>query len=42
MPYPRLSYAVLYSVETDYVLIISLMHSHREPGYWRKRIAPAN
>jgi len=36
-------YTVLYSVETDYVLIISLMHSHREPGYWRKRIAnPAN
>ncbi|MEW5965689.1 MAG: type II toxin-antitoxin system RelE/ParE family toxin [Pseudomonadota bacterium] len=34
-------YAVLYSV--DYILIISLMHSHREPGYWRKRIAnPAN
>ena len=31
-------YAVLYSVETDYVLIIAVMHSHREPGYWRKRI----
>lgn len=31
-------YAVLYSIETDYVLIIALMHSHREPGYWRKRI----
>lgn len=32
-------YAALYSVETDHVLIIALMHSHREPGYWRKRIA---
>ena len=31
-------YAVLYSVETDFVLIIAIMHSHREPGYWRKRI----
>ena len=31
-------YAVIYSVETDYVLIIAVMHSHREPGYWRKRI----
>lgn len=31
-------YAVLYSVETDCVLIIAVMHSHREPGYWRKRI----
>jgi len=36
-------YAVLYSIESDYVLIISIMHSHREPGYWRKRITtPAN
>jgi plasmid stabilization system protein ParE len=32
-------YAVLYSIETDYVLIIAVMHSHREPGYWRKRVA---
>ncbi len=30
-------YAILYSVETDYVLIVAVMHSHREPGYWRKR-----
>ena len=35
-------YAVLYSVETDYVLILAVMHSHREPGYWRKRIAKIN
>jgi plasmid stabilization system protein ParE len=35
-------YAVLYSVETEYVLIIAVMHSHREPGYWRKRIANIN
>ena len=31
-------YAVLYSVESDYVLIIAVMHCHREPGYWRHRI----
>lgn len=31
-------YAVLYSIESDFVLIIAVMHSHREPGYWRKRI----
>jgi plasmid stabilization system protein ParE len=30
-------YAILYSIEPDYVLIIAVMHSHREPGYWRKR-----
>jgi hypothetical protein len=35
--------AVLYSIETEYVLIISTMHSHREPGYWGKRnTTPAN
>jgi plasmid stabilization system protein ParE len=32
-------YAILYTVEPDYVLIIAVMHSHREPGYWRKRLA---
>jgi toxin ParE1/3/4 len=30
-------YAVLYSIERDYVLIIAVMHSHRKPGYWRNR-----
>ena len=31
-------YAVLYTIERDYVLIIAVMHCHREPGYWRHRI----
>lgn len=31
-------YAVLYSIETDYVLIIAIMHCSREPGYWRHRV----
>jgi plasmid stabilization system protein ParE len=30
-------YVILYAVETDHVLIIAVMHSHREPGYWRDR-----
>lgn len=30
-------YAILYSIEPDYVLIIAVMHCHREPGYWRRR-----
>ena len=33
-------YAVLYSIEADYILIIAVMHCHREPGYWRHRIKP--
>jgi len=31
-------YAVLYSTESDYVLIIAIMHCSRKPGYWRHRI----
>ena len=32
-------YAVIYTIEKDYVLIIAVMHCHREPGYWRRRIS---
>ena len=31
-------YAVLYSIEDGYILIVAVMHCHREPGYWRKRV----
>lgn len=31
-------YAILYSVETDFILILAVMHCHRRPGYWRKRL----
>jgi toxin ParE1/3/4 len=31
-------YAVLYTVESDYVLIVAVMHCSREPGYWRHRL----
>ena len=31
-------YSVLYAPEHDYVLILAVMHHHREPGYWRHRI----
>ena len=33
-------YAVLYSVEPDFVLIIAVAHGSREPGYWRSRLGP--
>ena len=32
-------YAVLYTVERDCVLIVAVMHCHREPGYWRQRLS---
>jgi hypothetical protein len=31
-------YAILYSIEADYILIMAVMHCHREPGYWKNRI----
>ena len=31
-------YAVLYTIESDYILIVAVMHCHREPGYWQHRI----
>lgn len=30
-------YAVLYSIEAEYVLIVAVMHCRRDPGYWRHR-----
>jgi plasmid stabilization system protein ParE len=31
-------YAVLYTIEKDYILIVAVMHCHREPSYWSHRI----
>lgn len=31
-------YAILYTIEKEYLLIVAVMHGHREPGYWRHRI----
>lgn len=30
-------YGVLYSIESDSVLILAIMHCSREPGYWQIR-----
>ena len=32
-------YSVLYTVESDYILIIAVAHAKRQPGYWRHRLA---
>ena len=32
-------FAVIYRVLPGFVLIISVMHTSRRPGYWRSRIA---
>lgn len=31
-------YAILYSIEPDFIFVIAIMHCHREPGYWRDRL----
>lgn len=34
----RFSYALIYSIETDYVFVIAVAHQHRNPGYWQDRM----
>jgi toxin ParE1/3/4 len=31
-------YAVLYTIEPSYILIVALAHGKRRPGYWRHRL----
>lgn len=33
----RFPYGILYTVEQDYILILTVMHCSREPGYWKNR-----
>ena len=34
----RFPYALIYSIETDYVFVIAVAHQHRNPGYWQDRV----
>ena len=31
-------FAILYTIESDYLLIVAVMHCSREPDYWKSRI----
>ena len=31
-------YAILYTIEPNFLLIVAVMHFSREPNYWRRRI----
>ncbi len=31
-------YAILYTIEEDFILIVAIAHGSREPGYWKHRI----
>ncbi|MFZ1983319.1 MAG: type II toxin-antitoxin system RelE/ParE family toxin [Desulfatitalea sp.] len=35
----RFPYAILYTIEDHYILILAVMHCSREPSYWKHRIA---
>ncbi|MCI0365313.1 MAG: addiction module protein, partial [Phycisphaerales bacterium] len=30
----RFPYGIVYSVRSDHILVVALMHLHRRPGYW--------
>jgi toxin ParE1/3/4 len=34
----RFPFAILYQVGAKNVSVIALMHQHRRPGYWRRRL----
>jgi toxin ParE1/3/4 len=34
----KFPYAILYTLEQDFILIIAVAHASREPGYWKHRI----
>ena len=33
----KFPYAILYTIEQDYILILAVMHCSRKPGYWKNR-----
>ena len=33
----RFPYGILYSIESNEILIVAVMHLHRRPGYWIHR-----
>ena len=35
----RFPYAILYTRETSRIFIYAIMHTKREPGYWRNRLS---
>lgn len=32
-------YGILYTLDSNFVLIVAVMHFSREPGYWKDRIS---
>ena len=34
----KFPYAILYTVEPDFILILAVMHCKKKPGYWKSRL----
>ena len=35
---PGFPFTILYEMQPDRIYIAAVMHQHRRPGYWRKRV----
>lgn len=34
----RFPYGIIYTIEKKEVLVLAVMHLHRDPGYWKRRV----
>jgi plasmid stabilization system protein ParE len=34
----RFPFGILYTLERDRIVIVAVMHLHRQPGYWKARL----
>lgn len=37
-PTRRFPYDILFQARIDQILIVAVMHQHRDPGYWKSRL----
>ncbi|OQX19768.1 MAG: plasmid stabilization protein [Desulfobulbaceae bacterium A2] len=35
---PNFPYAIIFTIETDFILIVAVAHTKRKPGYWLDRM----
>ncbi|MFZ2445296.1 MAG: type II toxin-antitoxin system RelE/ParE family toxin [Syntrophobacteraceae bacterium] len=35
---PRFPYGIIYTEENEAILILAVMHLHRDPEYWKRRL----